>query len=329
MRHTRCERIAVAVMILFAVGCGSGHSPIPTAPSTISPAASAYLDRLLELMQTRSLHRSTISWPEFRSEVRSSAGAAQTIPDLFVAIRTAIKLLGDGHSFYQTPTGGTIAVPTRTCVQSGAGPPTLPPTVGYVKVGAFTGSGAASIAFADGLQTAIQNSDRDDLVGWIVDLRGNTGGNMWPMIAGLGPVLGEGTLGFFIDPVDGIEFTWEYRNGIATNGGQENARVTAPYRLRKGAPRVAVLYDNAVASSGEATAVAFRRRPNTRSFGTPTCGLSTANLAFPLSDGASLYLTVSVMVDRARTIYGDSIEPDELISDRTQVADRAVAWLTQ
>jgi len=39
------------------------------------------------------------------------------------------------------------------------------------------------------------SADRDDLIGWIVDLRGNGGGNMWPMLAGVGPVLGEGVVG--------------------------------------------------------------------------------------------------------------------------------------
>jgi carboxyl-terminal processing protease len=51
------------------------------------------------------------------------------------------------------------------------------------------------------------------------------------------------------------------------------ALVKAPYKLVVPSPRVAVLTDTGVASSGEA--IAFRGRPNTRSFGTPTCGLST------------------------------------------------------
>ena len=62
-------------------------------------------------------------------------------------------------------------------------------------------------AFADAIQAAIRQADRAELAGWIVDLRGNTGGNMWPMLAGFGPVLGEGTAGFFIDP-DGVGVPW-------------------------------------------------------------------------------------------------------------------------
>jgi len=34
--------------------------------------------------------------------------------------------------------------------------------------------------------------------GWIIDLRGNGGGNMWPMLAGIGFVLGDGPAGSFV-----------------------------------------------------------------------------------------------------------------------------------
>ena len=77
-----------------------------------------------------------------------------------------------------------------------------------------------------------------------------------------------------------------------------------PYRLRRESPRVAVLFDGATASSGEAVVVAFQRRADTRSFGTVTCGLSTANEAYTMSDGASLLLTVAVMADRTKFRMG-------------------------
>jgi hypothetical protein len=88
-----------------------------------------------------------------------------------------------------------------------------------------------------------------------------------------------------------------------------------------------VLTDRAVVSSGEGVAIAFRGRLATRSFGMPTCGLSTGNTDFPLSDGAILVLTESVMADRLKRKYGDSIPPDEIVSDPKQAVERAVAWL--
>jgi C-terminal processing protease CtpA/Prc len=103
--------------------------------------------------------------------------------------------------------------------------------------------------------------------------------------------------------------------------------VSPPYRLRRPQPRVAVLSNIGIASSGEATLIAFRLRPNTRSFGEATCGLSTANATYPLSDGGSLTLTTSVMADRARNRFGDRIAPDEEFTDQAQAVQRAIAWL--
>jgi C-terminal processing protease CtpA/Prc len=103
--------------------------------------------------------------------------------------------------------------------------------------------------------------------------------------------------------------------------------VSSAYVLARASPRVAVLTDGLVASSGEAVAISFRARPNARSFGAATCGLSTANQTYRLSDGGMLYLTVAVMADRTRTPYGDSIAPDEMVSGDAEVVQRAIAWL--
>lgn len=90
---------------------------------------------------------------------------------------------------------------------------------------------------------------------------------------------------------------------------------------------MAVLADCGVASSGEAVVLAFRARPNTRSFGTPTLGVSTSNTRYALSDGATLILTNALMADRTYAPYGQAIVPDEVISDPAQAVTRAVEWL--
>ena len=69
-------------------------------------------------------------------------------------------------------------------------------------------------------------------------------------------------------------------------------------------------------------------------FGAATAGLSTSNSLFSLSDGAVLALTVAVMADRTGRVYGDAIEPDEVVvgkRKRNIAEDPAVlaasAWL--
>lgn len=322
---------ALVVCVSLAAACGgSGASSTPTQPTAAPPAlsgvASEYLTRILDLMQANSVKRPGINWTSFRSAVVAEAGAAQSIADLHPAIRRAITLLGDGHSAYRGASGDLIYIATRTCVASNASQPELPPTIGYVKVTTFSGGGTEATNYANQIQAAIAAADRDDLIGWMVDLRGNRGGNMWPMIAGLGPVLGTGPLGYFTSPT-GSEVQWDYRNGSAISGTSTQTRVTTPYRLRRPDPRVAVMTDNAVASSGEATLVSFRQRPNTRTFGEASCGLSTSNTNYTLSDGATLILTTATFADRSKVLYGDMIAPDETFTDHAQAAQRAIAWL--
>ena len=79
-------------------------------------------------------------------------------------------------------------------------PGVLPSGVGYVRVEGNFHSPLSTRELADQLQAAVQAQDRAGLVGWIVDLRQNGGGDMWPMLAGVGPVLGDGPAGSFVFP---------------------------------------------------------------------------------------------------------------------------------
>jgi carboxyl-terminal processing protease len=201
---------AALAVVLTLPACGAA----PTQPEEISPQARAYLEQLVGFMQGNSLHRLTIDWDAFRTGVFDQARRAQTIADTYPAIQVALGLLNDGHSSFLTPTGSRFFSPSRICSAPVVSTPTLPPTIGYVRVGGFSGSGTAAASFTTAIQNTIRAADHDSLLGWIVDVRGNTGGNMWPMIAGIGPVLGEGLAGYFIDPT-GAEILWEYRDGAA------------------------------------------------------------------------------------------------------------------
>jgi carboxyl-terminal processing protease len=163
--------------------------------------------------------------------------------------------------------------------------------------------------------------------GWIVDLRANGGGNMWPMLAGLRPLLGDGPLGTFEGPV-GKGAPWRAGAGVGVEPPASLAALESAW--------VAVLTGPRTASSGEAVAIAFRGRPRTRSFGLPTTGLSTSNGTFPLPDGSMILLTTAVDADRTGRRYGEKVEPDERVESSTPVPPgndptiaTAIRWLTQ
>ncbi len=267
-----------------------------------------------------------MDWDSFRQRVFERAGAARAIPDTYDAIRFALTLLGDKHSYYVPMSGDTIYNPqsptqsTGECSPAAFVPPELPVGIGYVRIQITPATPKTAV------QDALRRADGPNIVGWIVDLRNSRGGNMWPALAGIGSLLGDGTAGFFVDAA-AKAVPWGYAGGRAWLDGQTVDEVDTPYQLLSSAPRVAVLTDIGVASSGETIAIAFRGRPNARSFGAATCGLSTAVNQFRLENGARLGVVVSVMADRNMRRYGGVVEPDELVPDSAQVVPRAIAWL--
>nr|WP_274705471.1 S41 family peptidase [Sphingomonas sp. H160509] len=62
-------------------------------------------------------------------------------------------------------------------------------------------------AYTSSVRGALLRMEQSPLCGWIIDLRGNGGGNMWPMLWGLDPLLGKPPFGFFVLP-DGTKQAW-------------------------------------------------------------------------------------------------------------------------
>ncbi|RYU95220.1 S41 family peptidase [Emticicia agri] len=295
-------------------------------PLKLNSAIEAYLNELMVIMQTYSVNKRNIDWAVFRKTVLETAKGAKDVNDIKTseAIYVALTQLKDNHSFFINAKGAyTFGANNPTCAGSIPVTPAADKEIGYVKVGAFSGTQQQADDFAQAIQNAIKAADSESLKGWIVDLRGNRGGNMWPMMGGIGPILGEGVAGYFIDPLNNI-IEWGYKNGNTLGFQMSN-----PYILKKPNPRVAVFIDEGTASSGEAIAVAFKARPETKFFGMATCGLSTANQSYNMSDGAVLFLTVSTMVDRTKKIYGKKIEPDVTDVDQQRYIQEAFTWLKQ
>jgi carboxyl-terminal processing protease len=295
-------------------------------------AARAYLQEALDVIERNSIKRHEIDWEGYRAQAYLDAAGARDPADTHPAIVSALERLGDRHSFFSRPGEGEsrpVSYSPQPRVELVA------PRLGYIEVPAFSAGGRDARDLAaryHGLTGHVETPG--EICGWLVDVRGNTGGNMWPMLAGVGPILGESTLGYFVD-ADGEMSPWFYEDGRAGLGDLVLVEVERPLVLERGSRPVAVLTDSLTASSGEAVAIAFRGRAGTRSFGDATWGVSTANSAFPLSDGAVMVLTVATMADRLGKVYGGPLVPDEIILGGTQTNDpetdrvlaRAVEWL--
>jgi len=301
---------------------------IPDHSLEISPTASAYLQTALTILQTHSLHRATINWPALFAATWSRAQGAQAPCDTYPAIEFALSLLNDGHSFFQqsevTQAIESGVLDSRNRLPTGR---LLTPGVAYLHVPDFTRSAAATV-YARTLQQIIGAIDATGPVGWIVDLTDNTGGSMFPMMVGLGPLFDGEELGAIASP-HGWRINWRYVAGQCVVGPGLCLALDPPIvQLQHRPAPVAVLIGPSTVSSGELMAVAFRGQALTRSFGQPTAGCSTCNQGYTLSDGAEIFLTVGVYVDRTGQHYGGAIPPDVVVTgDQAALYTAASAWL--
>ena len=293
----------------------------------ISPIAEAYLNEVVDVMEANSVNKNSINWSDFRKEVFDNAGVPQNIEQTYQGIRWGLVMLGDHHSFFIKPDGSVFFGDPLECTASTFSAPVVPSTIGYIRINWFSGTNGSdeALAYVQGITDQISTSDQADLLGWIVDLRGNIGGNLWPMMAAIGPILGEGVAGYYIYP-DNSQVNWGFSDGSPFLNGNPINQLVNNYQLLTPNPKVAVLLDEEVSKSGEALAISFIGRENTQSFGSSSCGVSNANVGFVLSDNATLVLTVSNMADRNMNTFGGVVDPDVVV-DTENIIQSAIDWI--
>lgn len=308
---------------------GGGSSPEPKSPqpSGQSLLAQQYVTEVLTVLQNNAITRNSVDWGNLETEVNALAANAQSISDTYPAITRALELIDTNHSFLNAADGSLITYPSRIrCEQTFEMNRLDEPDIGYVRVDAINSpSEGESVQLAQNIQANIAAQDNQDVTKWIVDLRNNLGGNMWPMIAGLGPLFDQNQLGHFVDANENSS-AWGYRDGYSFNDKTPIVELDDPYTLINSLPKIAVLVSRRTASSGEATLIAFKQQFNVRFFGTDSCGLSTANSSFQLSDGSVLFLTTAITADRNQAKYGDRVSVDHTSSPEDALI-HAVEWL--
>ena len=182
------------------------------------------------------------------------------------------------------------------------------------------GRGPVGQQYADSLAGGLQRYSQD-ACGVIVDLRGNGGGDMGPMLAGLSSLLPDGPVMSFKSRMYTTDVVIE---GGSVKGGGSPITVASTSKFTG---PVAVLVDKETGSSGEATMLSFRGLENSKSFGQPTAGYASANTVIDMPDGAGLMLTTATDVARTGEEFSeDPINPD-VVTDDAQV--QATEWINQ
>ncbi|MEO7316993.1 MAG: S41 family peptidase, partial [Ginsengibacter sp.] len=289
------------------------------------------VDQISKFIRKQSIVTDSLKWREIDREVEQISTTVKSKDDLEKINNYFTKQLrkaGDKHSFFLT---GKRVDKIKSESQEGkqAESRYLENGVGYIKVPALlTFDGEKDKHFANNIRRQIQTLDTEHMItGWVVDLRHNTGGNMWPMLAGLNALIEDGIVGYFVYPASKKNIAWKSTNGNITFTGLK----VDTYKIKNQQVKIAVLIDSLTASSGEMTAISFSGLPNVRFFGTPSGGYTTANITIPLLYGNILNLAASYVADRNHKEFMDKIIPDEIVTSTDKSKDEtlgmAAKWL--
>ena len=288
-----------------------------------APTPAQIVERAIALLREHHINSASADWNRITSETyRRIAGEADR-RTVYEAIQYVIDTLGERHTALRAPPSWS---------QSGGAPRPLDLPRGELIQGRFAmvqlpglmAPQEQEAQYESVLKEALLTLSGRSVCGWIIDLRQNSGGSMWPMMRGLDPLLGSAPFGSFRSRANELAYWARTYNGIRPARAAEDR---APFfSLANANAPVALLLGPRTASSGEMVAIALAGRSGVRTFGRPTAGLSTANRTFPLPDGSRLSITTARVRDRTGHEYAGPIIPDEEATD-DEVLERAIRWL--
>jgi len=172
----------------------------PTATPAISPELRTYLDNALTLIQENSIYTENANWEIIRATVYQQAEKAQTTADLHPILNYVVHATGDRHGYVMPPMEATVyfSEPASEDSLPAIKQEIILDRIAYLSVPTFvSGNMENAVTFAGQLQGTIQSLDAQNPCGWVLDLRGNEGGNGFAMLLGVSPLLPEGTLGWY------------------------------------------------------------------------------------------------------------------------------------
>lgn len=314
-------------------------------------AGRALLDEAIGVLSTQPLGHERVDWSAVQRELEAAIPIGAPASAAHAAIEVAVARLNDTHARFEPPPAAVSSPAAQPASgkrsTSSANPPIpklpegqiLDGDIAYLLVPGCSASTPDDLRdYALVLRETVLQLESKQPLGWILDLRLNGGGNVWPMLLGLEPLLGDGEQLRSIAP-EGVhrlgcdaQHAWLSLPGSAQPF--EQLRIEAPANnARVRSVPVALLTGAWTMSSGEMIVLAFSGRPNARRFGEPTAGMTTATNDFPLADGSKLNLPVAWQADRSGWAPRGPIAPDVAVDNGAWPASddatsgRAQAWM--
>lgn len=288
------------------------------------------VDSLYTFIKSNSIFRNTVDWNPIDETFHEKIKKAQSLQDTMKCFVSVLESLDDVHSqiylnnqYYGHYPGFNDTTlewlkplnDKANSIVNQIHTEFLPYKIAYVRVPSFQVYDKIQINyFAQSLHDSISKLASDEAKGFIIDLRLNGGGNIYPMLSGLSLLLGNDTVGYETDIDGSISRVWEIKKGNFIIGGYQTTEISVDINLKLQTIPVVVLIGSVTKSSGSMTAIAFKQRANTVFVGEPTAtGYTTSNGYFQFAPNLTLNFATNFVADRSRTTYKFNVNPDIVI----------------
>lgn len=282
----------------------------------VPPSAERYGKDALATIGKNGIYSGSDEWKSTYKECLKMIENAESYEDTYPAIKKALSVCGGKHSMLMTKSESQSTSDSYDEVLPTV---SLNGDIAVIKLPDFLGTAEAGRKYAKVAEDFI-HENRDKIKGVVLDLRGNTGGDMGPMATAVSSLLPDGELMYYHYRSYDVPVT--LKDGVISNAGTGGKSLYPEEKLNV---PVAILTDDMTASSGEALTLCFRGLENVKTFGAPTAGYTSVNMLYSLYDGAQLYLTVAF--DKART--GEVFEETRIVPNvvTDSPLEAALEWL--
>jgi carboxyl-terminal processing protease len=310
------------------------------------------IDVMYDFIKSNSIHRNKVDWGKVDNQFFRSVSSARTLNDTMNAFIDVLKSLDDVHSqiclnnqyygYWHANEGPDAARLSKLVEQARETAGQIKSAIlyeqfAYVRVPSVNAYGAEEIQrFSRMLRDSIDQMWQRKVKGFIIDLRLNTGGNLYPMLSGLGNLIGDGDIAYEVEIDYYIARAWKIENGnFIINDFPVTNLDNAPLKGLDEIP-VAILIGPVTASSGSNVAIAFKGRPHTFFIGEPTAdGYATSNGYFQFAPNLFMNFAVAFVADRNLNLYPSLVEPNIMVKEgddfenlmEDQKIKRALIWL--
>lgn len=281
-----------------------------------------HIDTSLNVLKKHSLYGKKVDWRNVERQVYEKARTAKTKSDTFEALKIAFDALGDKHAVYyqyehqyRLP---NIDLDARQSDSLKAGwkmgariVNKMIDDVAYLSIPNMgVGKRADIDKYANWVYDAVVGLNKKNPKAWIIDLRLNGGGNIRPMLGGLGMFFEDGIVSYYVDRDGKTEDEAAFKNGEFTIDGKVQAHINnkiGPIRPKK----IAVLIGPGTASSGEGVAVVFQQRKGTKLIGNHSAGFANSTNSFTFANDKAYFLISSAFLGgKNKKVLPEFVVPD-------------------